>query len=709
MKRHPTVRVWPGVPERITMGIVAAIAVLGFPLARQPVAVMPGLVPAMHGALLLGAMVATAQLGQVGAALRDRRVLACCLPFGLLAGAMVVHALAFPGTVGPAVALARNPSASLYATLGWHLLFPLGVVAAVLLPRLPLRWPRSTQATWDCSALAVVVLVPVATVVLGAWALSTFGGVLPVLTEDGREYGSLSGVAGPTVLIADVAALGVPFLVGLDWPLATWLPVSVVASMGDSLLTFEAAQRYTLGWYEGRALAIVAVLAILVGVSRHIRLIGGDLQASREREAAAAHFRHLALHDGLTGMPNWTSFQGRVRDELVRDARSLVLVIVELEGLRELALAMGRDSANAVLRALGSRLRSDGMAEPPARVSDRRIAVLVRGPRDSALTAAREMLRLAREPVEHREVMLTVDAHAGVATGEEGDEPDELFRRAALAAAVAGDELVDVLTYEERLERYPPESFALLAEVPGALRRDEMELWYQPIVDCADGRPRAAEALLRWRHPAHGIVPPGRFLPLLERTATIDALTEWTITRAAGEVARLGGSLAVGVNVPVRALRGELLGRSLRRALAESGVAPERLRIEVTESGVMQDVAAAITVLEDVRGLGVRVSIDDFGSGYSSLAYLARLPVDEVKVDQSIVRRAPGDERAATVVRAATELAHSLGLAVVMEGIEDEAVWRFVRGLGCDLAQGYFFGRPAPYPEFAAGVAAARR
>ena len=301
-------------------------------------------------------------------------------------------------------------------------------------------------------------------------------------------------------------------------------------------------------------------------------------------------------------------------------------------------------------------------------------------------------------------VHLDVRASVGVSVSpDDGLDGPTLLKRADIAMYEAKTIGVPVRNYDAGADRSSHRRLALVAELRGAIDRNELVCHYQPKLDLRTGRVEGAEALVRWQHPEYGLVFPDDFIPIAEQTGLIVPLTMRVLQQAlyqSGRWQSWGLPMNVAVNVSPRGLLAAGFADGVLRVLAESGVPPERLTLEITESSVMAEPGQAIRVLHELHAAGVRLSVDDFGTGYSSLAYLQRLPVHEVKIDKSFVRDLdPGDDRAA-IVRAVVDLGHILGLQVVAEGVETAAVADLLLHLGCDLVQGYFYSRPVSADAF---------
>jgi EAL domain-containing protein (putative c-di-GMP-specific phosphodiesterase class I) len=262
-----------------------------------------------------------------------------------------------------------------------------------------------------------------------------------------------------------------------------------------------------------------------------------------------------------------------------------------------------------------------------------------------------------------------------------------------------------VAAYGENLDDYSPRKLALVGELRSVIDREGLQLHYQPKVDMATGRVLGVEALVRWPHPVEGMIPPDEFVPIAERTGLIGPMTDFVLRTALTDCRHwhdAGHHLSVAVNLSARSLLDADLVDDIARALTVSSVDPSKLTLEITETSVMSDAEYAMRVLNRLSAMGLTLAIDDFGTGYSSLSYLKRLPVNEVKIDKSFVLNMQEDENDAVIVRSIIDLARNLGLRVVAEGVETTDAWEALRGMGCDIAQGYYISRPLPADQFGA-------
>jgi diguanylate cyclase (GGDEF)-like protein/PAS domain S-box-containing protein len=436
--------------------------------------------------------------------------------------------------------------------------------------------------------------------------------------------------------------------------------------------------------------------------------VGGIVLTLRdvsERRAMEDALRHQAFHDGLTGLPNRALFDDRLAQALARDRRGesqVAVVLVDLDDFKAVNDSLGHAAGDDLLVECARRF--DGIvraSDTAARLGGDEFAVLVED--HDAAGAAGEVARRLREALDRPFAIdgraLHVAASVGVAVAEAGVAPLDVVRNADIAMYQAkergGDELV---AFEPRMLHAARERLDLREDLRGALERGELAVHYQPVVGLGDGETVAVEALMRWSHPVHGDVSPVRFIPVAEETGMIVALGAWVLERACADLPALQAGapgVRIGVNVSAVQLREPGFPEEVRAILRRTGVAPGDVVLELTES-VFADDEQVAGALRALRALGVSLSVDDFGTGYSSLSYLRRLEVDSIKIDRSFVAGLGEEPRDAALVRSIIELGHALGLTMVAEGVEDADQETFLRDAGCDLAQGWLFGRPAP-------------
>jgi predicted signal transduction protein with EAL and GGDEF domain len=317
---------------------------------------------------------------------------------------------------------------------------------------------------------------------------------------------------------------------------------------------------------------------------------------------------------------------------------------------------------------------------------------------------AARLLDFVREPLAVDELTLGIDASIGISRFPiDGEDVHDMLRRADVAMYSAKENHASYKMYETALDRYSLRRFTVLNDFRRALEDEQFVLHYQPVVAINGTEVRGAEALVRWDHPQLGMVPPNDFIPIAEQSGLIGPLTHYVLERAVAECKRWrseGRPLSVSVNLSVRDLLDLELPGHVASILTAHDLSPEALHLEITESMIMSDPDRALETVTRLRELGVCISVDDFGTGYSSLANLKRLPINELKIDRSFISSLPHDESDEIIVGSTINLGHDLRLKVVAEGVEDEITLKRLEKLGCDLAQGYYFGRPLPSQEF---------
>ncbi|HEY6457737.1 MAG TPA: EAL domain-containing protein [Steroidobacteraceae bacterium] len=421
-------------------------------------------------------------------------------------------------------------------------------------------------------------------------------------------------------------------------------------------------------------------------------------QGIAQREARISHDAH---HDALTGLPN-RAFAERHLEELLRitPPPGVALILLEVANLGEISASLGHHVGDETLRETARRLRQNcGEQDITARLGSAQFLVLARG-----CTAARanllaeQLIGSLRAGFNLLAVSLDLHVNAGISCApDHGNLAEDLLRHVHAALEDAGEARGRIASYRPGREEELRRRLALAGDLPGGIERDELTLVYQPKVDMFSGRVRSLEALARWTHPQLGFVSPGEFVPIAEQTGGARRLTSWALGAAIRQMAawhREGIDIDVAVNLSAPDLLDANLGDEILETLRDHGVAPTSLMLEITEGAVIKDPALAVRNMQLLRIAGVRFSLDDFGTGYSSLSQLSRLPLDELKIDRSFIIRAHERRDDVTIITSTIELAHSMGLKVVAEGVETQEAWNLLRRLGCDLVQGYLVSRP---------------
>jgi diguanylate cyclase (GGDEF)-like protein len=427
-----------------------------------------------------------------------------------------------------------------------------------------------------------------------------------------------------------------------------------------------------------------------------------------ERRLASEELAYQAQHDPLTDLPNRTYLRHELQEALrsgKRTQQPLALLMMDLDRFKEVNDTFGHLYGDQLLQQVAERLKKVvGSAGTLARLGGDEFGLLLpTGDANAAIDVARRLLTSLEAffPIDGHRVAL--GASVGIALfPDHAADSETLLRYADVAMYVAKRAGGGLEVYSAEQDRHSADRVALAGELRQAIDEGQLVLFYQPTIDCATRRIKGVEALVRWQHPRRGLISPDQFIPLAEESGVINALTHFVLDAALLQCRRwldAGIDLTVSVNLSMRNLHDPQLPETIGRMLADAGVEPERLNLEITESTIMADPERALAVLQELRALGVRMAIDDFGTGYSSMSYLKGLAVDALKIDKSFVQNLASDRSDRAIVRSTVELAHNLGLQVVAEGVEDTISYEQLARLGCDLAQGYYMGRPMPVAD----------
>jgi len=442
----------------------------------------------------------------------------------------------------------------------------------------------------------------------------------------------------------------------------------------------------------------------------------GDLaNAFRTMQAGLAsreeRIMNLAYRDTLTGLPNRTLFAERVDRALglhARDAVPVAVLLMDIDQFKYVNDTLGHTVGDLLLLEVSDRLERviAGQQATVARLGGDEFAILLPGcDADQAQRIAAEILHALEAPMMLDGHQVDVRASIGVAAApDHGAQHSILMRRADVAMYAAKRHNLGVLAWDDRYDQHSRERLSLMSDLRNAVERDELTLFYQPKVPLGPSTELHVEALVRWQHPARGLVPPVEFIPFAEGTGYVRAITEWVLRRAMIQCAawrRDGLPMNVAINISARDLLDARLPERFAALLAEHGCQARWFALEITESAILDDPGHAVENLMRLAALGCRLAIDDYGTGYSSLSYMRRLPVHEIKIDKSFVMNMAKDASDAMIVRSTIELAHNMGLTVVAEGVDEEAVLERLRALGCDMVQGYLLSRPLRSEEVA--------
>ena len=556
-----------------------------------------------------------------------------------------------------------------------------------------------------------------------------------VLTRRGRTVAAALILLWTLVLVATLAMWANQ---GIYSPALLVYPVIlVIASMGVNrrsflgLLGFMVASLLLMTWASmtgrhqfevtpPRLGVLVYAVTILGAFAGMILLLAGDLKRALARvktevqrvQDTSERLRYLAEHDQLTGLPNrrlgrllFDQAMGTAR----RQGHKLGVMFVDVDNFKSINDSFGHSVGDEFLRQAAERLRDAvRSSDVVIRQGGDEFLILLPDVSDAnaAASAAAHVLSAMALPYSVRDISLSSSCSIGVAMfpGESSDF-ETLVKKADLAmhhAKEAGRNAIRF--FDEAMNADMLEDLNLSTSLAQALDRNELCLHYQGLLDLESGRMVGAEALLRWHHPELGAIPPGRFIPIAERSGLIVEIGQWVIDEACRQLRIWQDAglahLVLSVNVSTIQFKRGTIDLVVSHALEKHGIVPACLELEVTESALVHDAENFVATLARLKSLGVRLAIDDFGTGYSNLSYLQRFEVDKLKIDQSFIRHLTSNEQDQAIVRAIVQMAKSLKLQTTAEGIEDEATAARLRALGCDQGQGYLFSRPVPLAQF---------
>jgi diguanylate cyclase (GGDEF)-like protein len=443
-----------------------------------------------------------------------------------------------------------------------------------------------------------------------------------------------------------------------------------------------------------------------------LKTVANHASMALHNESLIGRLRHEAMHDTLTGLPNRAQLMNLTTAAVARAASGqsrVAMLIIDLNGFKAVNDTLGHHVGDILITEVARRL--SGAAGPGvtvARLGGDEFAVLVEPVEGDGLEVANKLCEALLEPMVVEEERLHLAGSMGVALApDHATTVSDLLRRADIAMYAAKNGPDSMVVYRPDIDLNDPSLLSLTAELRSAIAEGQVAIEVEPVIDLLTGGVVAAEALVRWHHPARGTLAPGVFLPLAERNGLIAALTERVLDQAVAACAAWqtqGLPVGISVNLSTRSLLDQTLPLTVSDVLARHALPAHLLTLEITESIVISDEARALALLGELRALGVRLALDDFGTGYSSLTYLSALPIQQLKIDRSFVARIIDSSRDAAIVTSLIDLAHHLGLQVIAEGIEESIVMDRLRKLGCEYGQGYLFAKsmdPCRLPTWA--------
>ena len=471
-------------------------------------------------------------------------------------------------------------------------------------------------------------------------------------------------------------------------------------------LTFETAHRRK----NGRMMpAEVNVNLVQVYEQEYNCVFVRDIT---ERKLHEAELTRLATHDVLTGLPNRNLLNDRIARAILHGKRNKEyagVMLVDLDKFKIVNDNMGHDAGDELLKEVASRMKSILRAsDTVSRLGGDEFVIVLEGvahPEDCALVG-QKLMQILTKPMVLGESVIEIGASVGIAVYPlDGEDAASLMKNADIAMyQVKSEGRGKFQFYEREMGERASKRLSVVTGLQEALKNDRFILHYQPIFDLKSRQLVAAEALLRWQDPERGLIPPNEFIPVAEESGLIGDIGAWVIEEACRQNSQWQKDgmkiVPVSVNLSAYQLRSNEIVDVVRKALTDSALPSRFISVELTESMVMEDPERVIDLLKEMQGLGVKIAIDDFGTGYSSLSYLQQFPIDVIKIDRSFVTDISGDPKDAVIADAIIKLAHGLGHKALAEGVETEVQSDYLQGQGCDLVQGFFYGRPVPAKEF---------
>lgn len=489
------------------------------------------------------------------------------------------------------------------------------------------------------------------------------------------------------------------------------LLISFIGAVTGSIILFVTINAGGVE-FEMQGTQLLAAALLIVGLAIWIALALSYvffLQISRRKSESTGG----SGHDALTGLSNRECFHERLA-ELVQQGKaqnfSLSLLIMDLDRFKEVNDTLSHRTGDELLQQVASRIvEVTPDAVTRCRLGGDEFAILLRAEEHSAMIAAKKIQSALEIPILLDDIEIEIRASIGIALfPDHGVTDHELFRRAEVAMYNAKRHALGSAVYSSELDPYNVRRLTLLGELRSAMENQQLLLHYQPKIDLTTNRAVGVEALLRWKHPQHGLIPPGEFIPIAEQSDLIHNLTYWVMDEALLQChvwRQMGYTLNVALNLSPRNLHNPGFPIKVGGLLAKWAVPASGITLEITENAIMIDPERALKILLRLNHMGVNLSIDDFGTGYSSLLYLKRLPVSQIKVDRSFVMDMTHDNDDAIIVQSTIDLGHNMNCQVVAEGVENKETLERLRRMGCDQIQGYYLSRPLPADEITAWFA----
>jgi diguanylate cyclase (GGDEF)-like protein len=488
----------------------------------------------------------------------------------------------------------------------------------------------------------------------------------------------------------------------LLWGTAGLLLLMLVIFWSTNRLVFKPLAMVVKA-LKAEASGIESVLLPEVHSQETAALVDSFTDMAKQVRKRQEDLEYQALHDALTGLPNRTLLQERITHDIHmarRDKSSVSLLILDLDRFKEINDTLGHHIGDILLVEVGQRLSSMiRTVDTIARLGGDEFAiVLTNTDEEGAINVANKLIHAMEQTVDVDELKLYVSMSIGIATyPQHGDDSMTLVQHADVAMYNAKRQQVGCCIYDSSEDSYSLMRLEMINDLRDAIESNQVELYFQPIIDLQNDMPCGMECLLRWKHSRYGYLPPEQVIELSEHTGLINVLTYWVLEKGLSKLKKLhdaGHEISMSINISVNNLKDPQFIEKVSKILQSSSFGDKLIIFEITESAMMLNPLRGAELLSQLDKMGVRVSIDDFGTGYSSLSYLKQLPVDELKIDRSFIAGMSHHNSDETIVRSTIELAHNLGLKVVAEGVETEDIRQQLQEWGCDKVQGFLYTRP---------------
>ncbi len=485
-----------------------------------------------------------------------------------------------------------------------------------------------------------------------------------------------------------------------------WALAKIPETKYKLLLIHSIYKNTALMQVVGSRFAITAAIIIWLAIWGALIL---SARFSNQLDKQNAILVHQALHDHLTDLPNRYLLYDRLQQAIYynhHEKTPITLLLIEINRFKEIIDTLGHRSGDTLLKQISQRLKNIVFEQNTvARLDGDQFAILLNDTHEKNIDiVVKSIIKILEEPFPVDELMLETGVTIGIATfPDHGKDPDSLIRHADVALYQANKDGRSFMVYSSEADPNSIDQLTLMSDLHRALNNDELELYYQPKIDLKSHKVIGVEALIRWQHPERGFITPDYFIPMAEQSGLIKPITAWVMEQALKqnqEWEKIDIKIKMAINVSQRNLYDHQLTSQFRNLMQQMNISTHHLEIEITETAIMSDPSHSLATLHALHEMGIKLSIDDFGTGFTSLSHLKDLPIDELKIDKSFIMGMPHDDKDLAIVSTIIELAHNMGYSVVAEGVESQEIMDMLIDLKCNTVQGYYISRPLPAKMF---------